>query len=200
MLVQELTREQAGIDADRVSGGRATGVPVRARHASDDAFVAWLYAEYAGPLTSFVQRLTGDPFWTEDVVQEALVRAWRNGDQLVEDGPKSLLPWLATVARRIVISEWRRRDSRPAADEALIAAIPVEDRTDEVLCRMVVDEALRTLSPAHREAVADTHLAGRSIEEVAAARQLPPGTVKSRVHYGMRALRKALGDRGVTAA
>ena len=63
-----------------------------------------LYAEHAGPLFAFALRLTaGDRQRAEDVVQETLLRAWRNAHKLDEQGSRSLRPWLMTVARRIVI-------------------------------------------------------------------------------------------------
>ena len=82
--------------------------------ADDEAAVAGLYREYHRPLLSLVLRQTGgDRQWAEDVVQETMIRAWRSMDQLDPEAP-SLLPWLATVARRIVIDDRRRKGARPA--------------------------------------------------------------------------------------
>ena len=88
----------AGGGADQGGGGgRLTGT------ASDDLMVTELYRQYRGPLLLFVLRLTaGDPQQAEDVVQETMVRAWREARRL-DLSERSLMPWLATVARRIVI-------------------------------------------------------------------------------------------------
>lgn len=164
-----------------------------------DEFAAQLYTEYAGPLTSFVQRLTGDRHWTEDVVQETMLSAWRNADKLV-GGDRSLLPWLATVARRLVISEWRRRGCRPhEVSDVLLDVLPANDDTNQVLDRMVLAAALQTLTATHREAIEDTFLRDRSVDETAQARNLPAGTVKSRVHYGLRALQRMFTADGLVA-
>src|SRR5438552_2173505 len=80
----------------------------------NDVMVTELYRRYRGPLLLFVLRLTaGDKQHAEDIVQETMVRAWREADRLDLTEP-SLMPWLATVARRIVIDEQRRKRVRPS--------------------------------------------------------------------------------------
>src|SRR2546428_13410319 len=83
--------------------------------AGDDVMVTELYRQYRGPLLLFVLRLTaGDRQQAEDIVQETMVRAWREARRLDLSEP-SLMPWLATGARRIVIDEQRRKRRRPSA-------------------------------------------------------------------------------------
>lgn len=168
---------------------------------SDDSFVRELYAEYSGILMSVVLRLTGgDRYWAEDVVQETLLRAWRNADGLVQRGSRSLMPWLATVARRIVINDhWRGRGARPQElEDTFPLAFAVPDDTERTLHRMLVEEALARLTPAHRTVIIELYLRGRTVEEVARMVGIPPGTVKSRAFYAMRIMRNALESRGVT--
>src|SRR5437868_10498820 len=93
--------------------------PPRARHRAprppepDEELMRALYREHAGPLLAYVLRLVaGDRHRAEDVVQETLLRAWRNTEQL-NRATGSLRPWLVTVARRIVIDGHRSRRSRP---------------------------------------------------------------------------------------
>nr|WP_281180305.1 sigma-70 family RNA polymerase sigma factor [Actinomadura hibisca] len=163
-----------------------------------------MYREYHRPLLAFVLRLTGgDRQWAEDVVQETMVRAWRNADRL-EPGPAagsaSLMPWLATVARRIVIDHRRSRDVRPPeVGDGPLENLPMADETDALLRKVVVAEALDALSPAHRQILTETVLRDRTVNQAAEVLGIPLGTVKSRVYYAMRALRVALEERGVTA-
>jgi RNA polymerase sigma-70 factor (ECF subfamily) len=59
---------------------------------------------------------------------------------------------------------------------------------------MVVADALQSLRTEHREAIEETYLRGRTINEAAQTLGVPPGTVKSRVYYALRALRRELQD------
>ena len=170
---------------------------VRSRTA-DDAFVTEMYHQYRAPLMTYVLRLTaGDRQHAEDVVQETMVRAWRQAGKL-DLTESSLMPWLATVARRIVIDDKRRKSVRPTemGDEGLENA-PSADMTDDLLRKVVVTEALQLLSPAHREVLNETILRDRTVNEAAEILGIPVGTVKSRVYYALRALRVVLAERGV---
>lgn len=165
----------------------------------DDRLVSELYRQYYSPLMAFVLRLTaGDRQQAEDVVQETMLRAWRQGGRLDPTAP-SLMPWLATVARRIVIDEQRRKDARPleAGEEGLERA-SVADLSDDVLRSLIVTEALRALSPSHRQVLNETILSDRTVNEAAGVLGIPAGTVKSRVYYALRALRLVLAEQGVS--
>jgi RNA polymerase sigma-70 factor, ECF subfamily len=173
---------------------------VRSRTADDDAIVTEMYRQYRVPLMSYVLRLTaGDRQHAEDVVQETMVRAWRQAGKLDLTEP-SLMPWLATVARRIVIDDKRRRSVRPTeTGDDMLENAPVADTTEDMLRKMVVTEALQLLSPAHREVLNETILRDRTVNEAAETLGIPVGTVKSRVYYALRALRVVLAERGVPA-
>ena len=177
-------------------GGRLTGT------ASDDLMVTELYRQYRGPLLLFVLRLTaGDRQQAEDVVQETMVRAWREARRLDLSQP-SLKPWLATVARRIVIDEKRRKSARPpeiGGAEVVDRAPAAADETESLLRKVLVSEALQALSAAHREVLNETILRDRTVNQAAEVLGIPVGTVKSRVYYALKALRVVLAERGVSA-
>ena len=164
----------------------------------DDAVVTALYRTYRDPLMTFVLRLTaGDREHAEDVVQETMVRAWREAGRLDLSGP-SLMPWLATVARRIVIDEHRKKQVRltESAEDA-VADMPVEDESTATIMRVAVSDAMRDLSPSHRQILNETILRDRTVNQAAEALGIPVGTVKSRVYYALRALQVVLTERGL---
>lgn len=163
----------------------------------EDELIRRLYQEFGSALLGHAMRLTGsDRQWAEDIVQETLVRAWRNAEKLERD-PVLLRSWLFTVARRLVIDDRRKRSVRPQESELTPSdEAPARDEADRTLAAIVVAEAMNGLTEEHREAILETYLRDRTVGEAAAVLGVPPGTVKSRVYYALRALRRALQDRG----
>jgi RNA polymerase sigma-70 factor, ECF subfamily len=158
-----------------------------------------LYDGHASVLLAYALRLTnGDRTRAEDIVQETLLRAWRNLDNL-DDDARPVRPWLFTVAQRLAIDAHRARHARPTeVGDAALAAVPSLDEMGPALDRILVADALRALSQEHRAVIVETYYRGRSVAEAAAALGIPAGTVKSRCYYALRALKLALAERGVT--
>ncbi len=165
----------------------------------DDRLLRALHDEHAHALWAYVVRLTGgDRAKAQDVVQETLLRAWRTPAVLAGTG--SPRGWLYTVARRIVIDEWRSSKARP---ELVTDELP-EPRSaaetdlvgDRTVDRALVVAALRTLSSEHREVVLECYFRGSTVAEAARSLGVPPGTIKSRTHYALRALRLAIEEMG----
>lgn len=159
-----------------------------------------LHDEHAAALWGYCLSLTGrDHARAEDVVQETLLRAWRNRDRL-EEGRGSVRSWLFTVARNIVIDEWR---TRRVHGELAVAEVPEvrepTDETDQLLLSWVVSDALLNLSADHRAVLVECYFRGASVAQAADRLGIPEGTVKSRTHYALRALRLALQEMGVGA-
>ncbi|AEE46034.1 sigma-70 family RNA polymerase sigma factor [Cellulomonas fimi] len=163
-----------------------------------DALLQALHTSYARPLHHYVVRLTGDHELAQDVVQETMVRAWRHPEVLERD-EDAARAWLYTVARNLVIDDRRsaRRAREHVTDRTPERAGP--DGTQAVLDAWLVGDALAQLSAEHRAVVVGAYYGGRSVAELAQEHQIPQGTVKSRLHYGLRALRLALQERGVTS-
>ncbi|GAA3176574.1 sigma-70 family RNA polymerase sigma factor [Blastococcus jejuensis] len=164
-----------------------------------EASLRALYDGHAPVLLAYALRLTGgDRGRAEDIVQETLLRAWRNLDRLAQDtGP--VRPWLFTVAQRLAIDAHRARRARPTeVGDAALASVPGLDELEPTLNRIVVTDALDSLSREHRAVIVETYYRGRSVAEAARVLGVPEGTVKSRCYYALRALKLALAERGVT--
>jgi RNA polymerase sigma-70 factor (ECF subfamily) len=173
--------------AVKVVGGEATTVK-------------GLYDKHATALWRYAWRLTGDPTRAQDVVQETLLRAWQH-PEVASDSERSAQSWLFTVARNMIIDEsrsarFRREVSTPDSAGASERACP--DDVNATLDRILIGEALARLTPEHRTVVQRSYFQGWSTAQIAADLGIADGTVKSRLHYALRALRLALCEMGVT--
>ncbi len=167
--------------------------------ATDDRFVRALYDEHGAVLTSYVAAITHDHQAAEDIVQETILRAWRRAGRLAADG-RPLRPWLMRVARNLAIDRQRRaKTAREQAPSGELEGIAGVESFDRELDRWQLTDALGQLSLAHREVLVELYFRGRSVAESANVLGIPPGTVKSRSYYALRALRLILEERGWSA-
>jgi RNA polymerase sigma-70 factor (ECF subfamily) len=168
--------------------------------ADDEELLRALHADHGHALFALALKLSdGDRQRAEDLVQETLLRAWRNPEAFEPDRG-SVRAWLFTTVRRLAIDAWRRRESR--VGEVMTDVLPeppaIVDEADRAIEAWTIAEALSRLSTAHREVLVECFFRGCSVAEAAAELGIPPGTVKSRTHYAMRALRLVLEEMGVT--
>jgi RNA polymerase sigma-70 factor (ECF subfamily) len=157
-----------------------------------------LHDQHAQAVWRYVVHLTGDRAMADDVVQETLLRAWRK-PAVLDQSQQSARAWLFTVARNIVIDEKRSAHSQHEfGTDTLPERGSRDDGADTVLDAWLVSDALAELSDEHRAVIVHAYYGGRSIAEISRELDIPEGTVKSRLHYGLRAMRLALQERGVT--
>ena len=164
------------------------------------AMMRVLYDEHAAALWRYVVRLTGDPARAEDVVQETLLRAWRH-PEVTYDADRSARAWLFTVARNLIIDERRSarwRNEQGTDDVEAVADRPGPDEVDGTLDRLLLSTAMSELTDDHRAVIHRAYYQGHSVAQIANDLQIAEGTVKSRLHYAVRALRLNLQEMGVT--
>jgi RNA polymerase sigma-70 factor, ECF subfamily len=151
------------------------------------------YAAHAGELYGFAARSLGDSGLAEEAVQETFLRAWRAGERF-DPQIGSLRTWLFAILRNVVIDLGRARAVRPQlADGEVESAV---EPIDEALLSWQVEEAMRRIGDDHRRVLVETYYRGRLYADVAKELGVPEGTVKSRVYYGLRALRVVLEEMG----
>jgi RNA polymerase sigma-70 factor (ECF subfamily) len=158
-----------------------------------------LQDEHGDALFAHAVRLTGgDRQRAEDLVQETLLRAWRHPEAL---GPErgAERSWLFTTAHNLATDAWRRSARLGEADTDRFAEPPPSaDAADRAVEAWTLAEALARLTPTHRAVLVECFYRGRSVAEAAVRLAVPPGTVKSRMHYALRSLRAVLDEMGVT--
>ncbi len=170
----------------------------------DERGIAAAYTAHGAEIYRFALRGLGDPGAAQDVVQEAFLRAWRYADRY-DPALSGLRVWLFAIARNVMVDQLRAAAARPwqatlvDPPTAQARGAVLADPTDALVRSWVVEEALRRLTSQHRTAIVETHLKGRPPAEVAADLGVPVGTLRSRIFYGLRALRAAMEEMGVTA-
>ncbi|MEV7188899.1 sigma-70 family RNA polymerase sigma factor [Kitasatospora sp. NPDC093102] len=170
------------------------GATAEARQTLDPETLAEISRLHGGYLLRALMRSTrGDRGKAEDILQETLLRAWQHPGALSK-GPEHSRAWLFTVARRIAIDHHRMAASRaPEAIGETVEDRPLaDDPYEQVVAARDIAMALRRVQKHHREVLVELHLKDRSVLEASARLGLPPGTVKSRNFYAVRALRPVL--------
>lgn len=166
----------------------------------DETQLRAAYDAHGAELYRFALRQLGDEGAAQDVVQEVFLRAWRSAASFDAE-LASLRVWLFAIARNVVIDESRRARVRPwqaPVDAAHAEQAQPTVRFDESsVDAWIVEEALGRLSEQHRTALVHIYLLGRPHGEVAAEQGIPLGTLRSRVFYGLKALRLTLDEMGV---
>jgi len=126
------------------------------------------------------------------------LRAWRHSNVL-DPARGSPRAWLFTTVRNVLIDEWRSRSARPEVVTDEVPEVSAPDDADSAVQSWLLADAMRQLSPAHRDVIVECFYRGYSVGEAAQRLGVPSGTVKSRTYYALRALKLALAERGVTA-
>jgi RNA polymerase sigma-70 factor (ECF subfamily) len=161
------------------------------------ALLRAVHDAHSRDLQRYVLRLTrGDMPFAEDVVQEALLRLWRK-PEILEQSSEGARAWLFTVARNLVIDDRRSARFTREMQTDDMPERPSLDAIGPAVDKWILADALKTLSPDHRNAIVRAYYLGQTVADIAEHEQVAVGTVKSRLHYALRALRNALQERGV---
>ncbi len=170
-----------------------TAIEMSEHALADERDVREAYAAHSGELYGFAVRSLGDRGLAEEAVQETFLRAWRAGERF-DPELGSLRTWLFAILRNVVIDLGRARAARPSVAAGTLEA--GHEPLEQILLAWQVEEALRRIGDQHRRVLVETYYRGRPYAEVAVELGVPEGTVKSRVYYGLRALRNALEELG----
>jgi len=164
--------------------------------------MAAAHAAYHARMLARARRVVVDPDLAEDVVQEAFLRAWRSCSSFDPAGGP-LVNWLLVITGNTAIDMVKARVRRPplasgpAGEDAPASGA---DGIDLLILRSQLRDALRSIGAHHRDAVVETVLRDRPHAEVAAEFGISPGTLRTRVHYGLRRLRRLLETDDVLGA
>ena len=191
IVVRWLTAGGEALSGTRLAGTR-TDLVVRARSGDPEAFEALIRA--AGDhLLAVARKILRDPDAAEDALQQAVIRAWRRLPQLRD--PERFDAWLYRILVMACYAEanqQRRFVSHVRPIEAPHEASHERDIGATLADNDALERAFLSLTPAHRAVVVLHYVAGLPLNEVARVVGVSHGTARSRLHYGLRAMRTAL--------
>jgi RNA polymerase sigma-70 factor (ECF subfamily) len=149
-----------------------------------------LVGEHYEFLYRFAYRLSGSSQDAEDLAQQTFLAAQRNSGQLRE--AEKARAWLTAILRNL----WRKSIRRPASGKPLpLESVlePADDPSEDFpLDAEELQGALNRLPEEYRAAIVLYYLEDMSYRDIAAALEVPIGTVMSRLSRGKAALRKLL--------
>lgn len=156
------------------------------------------FTTYERPVYITALAITRDPFLAEEILQDCFVKAYRARHRLQTD--RSPLPWLHRVTTNLCYTRIARRRMIMEPITALISNLVADltTRPDQVVeSREIIEvlqRAIDALPPKQQTAVILYYLHGYSLAEAAEIAECSVGTMKSRVHYALRALRSRLPE------
>ena len=173
--------------AERTHGVR-TDEQLLARIAGADreAFAA-LYERHAERILRFAMRIVRTLHLAEEVLQETMMAVWNEADRF--EGRSKATTWILGIARNLAHSLLRReaRGTRELDPPAIS-----EDPSPSTERAVLIEDAVRRLSPRLREVLHLVFYEELTLREVAEILGIPEGTVKSRMHHARKALAKEL--------
>jgi RNA polymerase sigma-70 factor (ECF subfamily) len=159
-----------------------------------------LFTRHNVRIYRYVLRLSGDTSLAEETVSEVFLEVWRHAARF--EMKSQVSTWLLAIARYKALAAMRRRpESQLGNDEFLLAIEDPADNPEECLDKQVRGAAIRLclkrLSPAHREVIDLVYYHGKSVSEVSEIVGIPPGTVKTRMHYARSRMAGLLEQAGI---
>lgn len=168
--------------------------------AKETAALEELYDRYVKLVYSFAYKITGDEQQTRQIVQAVFVRLWTTQSGYDPNKGK-FVNWLLTITRRMAIDLYRSENKGrqtiglSESEWDLLPGRP-DDEPDHAVSRILtrdrIREAHRHLTQAQAELLRHLYWEGYSLREIAAMRNEPIGTVKSRLYQTLKVLRRHL--------
>jgi RNA polymerase sigma-70 factor (ECF subfamily) len=190
---ERLDNKPNGTSAD----GSLNGLLVAVGERRDRAAFAAIFGHFAPRIKAYLMRRGADQGTAEEVVQEVMVTLWRRADRY-DPAQSDASTWVFTIARnkRIDLLRRERRPELDPDDPALTpAAGPAADHAVEAAQDAGrIRSAIRVLPDEQKELLHMAFFEDKPHSVIAAERNLPLGTVKSRIRLAMSRLRKELKE------
>lgn len=157
-----------------------------------EAALEALYRRHSRNVYSLARRIVRDEAATEEIVQDAFMKLWKNAGAF-DASRGSLSTWLLTITHHASVDHLRRV-SKPVSypEEPVLEAIPDTSKTNDQLETVMLDAALGALNPEERTLIELAYYEGLSHSQISARTSIPLGTVKTRIRVALTRLRDRL--------
>ena len=181
---------------DKAASQRESWWVLQAQSGSHEALNE-LFKSIQEPLYRYIVSLVRDQHLAEDILQEVFIRIYRKLRWLRD--PEVFRSWAYQIASREAFRylSRERRWSDQVRDEAILTSIPADSHDGDFSRELIesLPELVGKLSPASRAVVVLFYLHEMSLVETAAVLDIPVGTAKSRLAYGLERLRRGLKEK-----
>lgn len=150
-----------------------------------------LVTQCSGRIRYYIMRLIGPKEDLDDILQKVWLSVWTTLPRLRK--PDSFRPWLYAIARTTAFQTLRGRVIEVPLDEAIAAPEPEED-SFAPQDAAAIHAALDHMPVLHKEVLVLRFLEEMTYEEIAAVVGCSVGTVRSRIHYGKKSLRRIMEE------
>ncbi|MEY2402619.1 MAG: polymerase sigma-70 factor, subfamily, partial [Acidimicrobiaceae bacterium] len=175
-------------DPGTVDLDRDRSLVLRYQHGDESAFDE-LYRRYYPRLRLYCQRRVGDTHASEELAQEAFLKALRAMPRFA--GERRFYPWMTVIAQRLCIDHHRRTSRVEPSDEIDLGAVePDHDALFAAVDRDHLTQAIQHLAPRHREVLDLREQRGWSYNEIADHLDVPLTTVEALLHRARKALKR----------
>lgn len=211
--VRRMPRRGAGIRVSRPPAGSASGKAknemqmkgpdwgevLSAVATQDKASFVTLFRHFAPRVKSYMLRLGSDDSQAEELAQETMAMVWRKAGQY-DPARAAASTWIFTIARNLRIDAFRRAN-RPELDPEDPALVPDAPPQGDAVVEQKqnaerVRAALAALPDEQRQVLHMSFFDDKTHSEIAAALDLPLGTVKSRIRLAFGRVKASIGESG----
>lgn len=160
----------------------------------DESALETLYHRHSRSLYSLAFRITGDSVAAEDLLQDTFFQLWRKASQF-DAARGSLIGWLLTITRRRAISHvrakrWAAESYEDGSQE--LSSMANSEALEQQIARELVSAALVGLPESQLQAISLAYFDGFTCEEIARHANVPLGTVKSRLRFALKRMKRNL--------
>lgn len=149
-----------------------------------------LYEKYYTPITRFAYRHVRETQVIEEVVNDTMMVVWQKAEQFRGDSKVST--WIMGIALRKCWEAINKAKHHDIPTDEIPETIDTQDSFAEMDTRSAVDFAMQKLSTDHRSTIELAYYMGYTCEEIAVVMDCPQNTVKTRLHYARKVLKKTL--------